>query len=322
MRGVLGGSMVLAGIAILVVASLVPSVSSISSMGATPSSGEANALVNDEAGRFRVLEQVARVTEKELNILERNAQTVRSMSFKRVARTPCGGGGGGVGSTGGSGRLPRFVELRMGAGAETGAGSPAAAAPKPGAGGLNPSCPAGCKSAWSSLTDVYKKYIACQKAGCPDTIVTEKTKYSDLVDKECQAVATCWEAIELELFRPASGGAAPCAKDGDDEDGAEDGEGGEGGEEGGVDGEGGEDAEASGGEADEEEGDAKEDGKPKSQREKKAQKERSKAQKKSSRATSGRMSKAQKKSSQAAKKAAGEKRRKEMRSQRSKKFRR
>ena len=313
MRGVLGGSMVLAGIAILVVASLVPSVSSISSTGATPSRGEAK----DEAGRFRVLEQIARVTEKELNMLERNAQTVRSMSFKGVARTPCGGGGGGGGvsrgtrSTGVSGRLPRFVALGMGA--ETGAGSSvaaaAAAAPKPGAGGLNPSCPAGCKSAWSSLTEVYKKYIACQKAGCPDTIVTEKTKYSDLVDKECQAVATCWEAIELELFRPSSGGAAPCAKDGDDEDGAEDGEGGEGGEdaEDGEGGEGGEDGE--GGEGGEEDA-------PMSQKMKKAQKAKSERQKKSSKKSESKRSQKMKKSSQAAKKVDKKK------SQKSRKFRR
>ena len=157
--------------------------------------------------QFRVLNSINNIEERELSMLMSAAAEDggRSRSAGRSKAQE-------------DAALARFMRTQAMSGGEGGK-----------AGGVPGICPAPCKSAWASLTTNYKTYFECQPK-CAETVIKEKTKYSDMIDKECLQLGACWEAIEAEIFRPGSASGEGSGVDEDEEAaGAEagDGDGGE-----------------------------------------------------------------------------------------------
>ena len=144
--------------------------------------------------QFRVLNSINNIEERELSMLMSAAAEDggRSRSAGRSKAQE-------------DAALARFMRTQAMSGGEGGK-----------AGGVPGICPAPCKSAWASLTTNYKTYFECQPK-CAETVIKEKTKYSDMIDKECLQLGACWEAIEAEIFRPGSASGEGSGVDEDEE---------------------------------------------------------------------------------------------------------
>ena len=150
--------------------------------------------------QFRVLDSINNIEERELSMLMSAA--AEDGGRRRLA---------GRSEAQEEAALARFMRTQAMSGSGSGGGVP----------GI---CPAPCKSAWASLTANYKTYFECQPK-CAETVIKEKTKYSDMIDKECLQLGACWEAIEAEIFRPGSASGEGSGADEDEEAGGEAGDG-------------------------------------------------------------------------------------------------
>ena len=150
---------------------------------------------NTMISRLGVLEQISRIEERSIDMLERGLDAA-SPAHRNTRFARAGASASASASTSSS------------ASASASAAASASASSAKTKRDLPPppeTCPETCKVAWSGLREAYTKYFACEAAGCPAPVLAEKTKHSDDVDKQCMQTGACWEGIETTMFRSVPG---------------------------------------------------------------------------------------------------------------------